>query len=108
MVARLCRISLTRKLCRTTARKGASGGSRASSITTVRSYRREDVVYTFNRAADSTNKFCCKTPGFVFSALGFKSARTDGPLDVTIVLTKYSPIALGLLAEVYLHLQVLQ
>ena len=63
----------------------------------------EDVAYTFNRAADPANKFNGNTPGFVFDALKFKSAKADDDLHVTLTIGNYSPIALGLLAEVYIH-----
>lgn len=63
----------------------------------------EDVVYTFQRAADPANKFTGNTPGFVFDALGYTGAKADDNLTVTISFKTYNPIALGLLAEVYIH-----
>jgi peptide/nickel transport system substrate-binding protein len=63
----------------------------------------EDVVYTFQRAADPANKFDGNTPGFVFDALGYTGAKADDKLTVTITFKDYSPIALGLLSEVYIH-----
>jgi peptide/nickel transport system substrate-binding protein len=63
----------------------------------------EDVVYTFERAADPANKFTGNTPGFVFDALGYTGAKADDKLTVTIMFKEYSPIALGLLSEVYIH-----
>ncbi|MCB9139073.1 MAG: ABC transporter substrate-binding protein [Caldilineaceae bacterium] len=63
----------------------------------------EDVVYTFQRAADPENGFTGNTAGFVLDALGYVDARVDGDLDATIVINAYSPIALGLISEVYIH-----
>jgi len=63
----------------------------------------EDVAYTFNRGAEKANKFDGNTPGFVFDALGFTTATADDALTVTINMKTYNPIALGLLAEVYIH-----
>ncbi|MCB0046578.1 MAG: hypothetical protein KDD92_14230 [Caldilineaceae bacterium] len=63
----------------------------------------EDVVYTFQRAADPENGFTGNTAGFVLDALGYADARVDGDLDATIVINAYSPIALGLISEVYIH-----
>lgn len=63
----------------------------------------EDVAYSFNRAADPDNGFTGNTPGFVFSSLGFVEARADDDLTATIVINEYNPIALGMIAEVYIH-----
>ncbi len=63
----------------------------------------EDVVYDFKRAADPNNKFTGNTAGFVLDAIGFVDARVDGPLEATIVMKQYQSIALGLIAEVYIH-----
>ena len=45
----------------------------------------EDVVYTFQRAADPDNAFTGNTAGFVLDALGYVDARVDGDLGVTII-----------------------
>lgn len=63
----------------------------------------EDVVYTFQRAADPANGFTGNTAGFVFNAAGYADARVDDELVATIILKKYQSIALGLLSEVYIH-----
>jgi peptide/nickel transport system substrate-binding protein len=63
----------------------------------------EDVAYTFMRAADPANAFTGNTAGFVLDGLGFVEARADSDLDVTFVMDKYTPVALGLISEVYIH-----
>ena len=63
----------------------------------------EDVVYTFKRAADPTNKFTGNTPGFVFSSLGYKDAEAVDELNVRITINRYNSIALGMVSEVYIH-----
>jgi peptide/nickel transport system substrate-binding protein len=63
----------------------------------------EDVVYTFQRAADDANAFTGNTAGFVLDALNYVDARVDGELQPTIILEAYNPIALGLIGEVYIH-----
>lgn len=63
----------------------------------------EDVVYTFQRAADPENAFTGNTPGFIFTSLGYVDARVDGPLTATIITDQYSAIAPGLIAEVRIH-----
>jgi len=63
----------------------------------------EDVAYTFQRAADPANAFTGNTAGFVLDAIGFKEARVDSDLEVTIVMDQYTSIALGLMAEAYIH-----
>ncbi len=63
----------------------------------------EDVVYTFERAADPENAFTGNTPGFIFDSLGYQGARVDGELTATILTDSYNAIAPGLLAEVYIH-----
>ncbi|MBI1296489.1 ABC transporter substrate-binding protein [bacterium] len=63
----------------------------------------EDVVYTFQRAADDANAFTGNTAGFVLDALNYVDARVDGELQPTIILEAFNPIALGLIGEVYIH-----
>lgn len=63
----------------------------------------EDAAYSFNRAKDPALGFTGNTPGFVFASLGFEEARADGELDVTIVIRQRNAIALGMIAEVYIH-----
>jgi peptide/nickel transport system substrate-binding protein len=63
----------------------------------------EDVAYSFTRAADPELGFTGNTPGFIFSSLGFVDARADSELEVTIVMRQRNSIALGLIAEVYIH-----
>jgi peptide/nickel transport system substrate-binding protein len=63
----------------------------------------EDVVYTFERAADPANGFTGNTPGFIFSSIGYKGVSAEGDLSVTVMMEKPNDIALGLIAEVYIH-----
>lgn len=63
----------------------------------------EDVAYSFNRAKDPANKFTGNTPGFIFSSLGFDTAKALDDTRVQIGLTKKNPIAQGLITEVYIH-----
>lgn len=63
----------------------------------------EDVVYTFQRAADPANAFTGNTPGFIFASVAYRDARVDSELEATIILGRYQSIALGLLSEVQIH-----
>jgi peptide/nickel transport system substrate-binding protein len=65
----------------------------------------EDVVYTFQRAANPENAFTGNTVGFVFPSAGYVDARADSDLEVTIITDRAQsePLRLGLLSEVYLH-----
>jgi peptide/nickel transport system substrate-binding protein len=63
----------------------------------------EDVVYTFQRAADPENAFTGNTAGFVLDALQYADARVDGELEATIITERYKAIGLGLISEVYIH-----
>ncbi|MGV3650606.1 MAG: ABC transporter substrate-binding protein [Devosia sp.] len=63
----------------------------------------EDVAYTFNRAADKANGFTGNTPGFVYTTLGFQSAEVVDDLNVKINLKARTSLALGMLAQVYVH-----
>ena len=63
----------------------------------------EDVAYTFNRIADPANRFTGNTPGFVFTSIGFEDAEALDDLRVQINLARKSPIAFGLITEVYVH-----
>ncbi|MDV3251076.1 ABC transporter substrate-binding protein [Devosia sp. BK] len=63
----------------------------------------EDVAYSFNRAADPANAFTGNTPGFVYTTLGFKSAEVVDDLDVKINLSAKTTLALGMMAQVYIH-----
>jgi peptide/nickel transport system substrate-binding protein len=63
----------------------------------------EDVAYSFERAADPANGFTGNTPGFIFSSIGYKGISTEGDLSVTVMMEKPNDIALGLIAEVYIH-----
>ena len=63
----------------------------------------EDVAFTFQRAADPANRFTGNTPGFVFSSLGYRSAEVIDELTVRVNIARYNPIALGMVAEVYIH-----
>lgn len=63
----------------------------------------EDVAYSFNRAADKANGFTGNTPGFVFTTLGFSSAEVVDDLKVKVNLKARTSLALGMLAQVYIH-----
>ncbi|MCX6043319.1 MAG: ABC transporter substrate-binding protein [Caldilinea sp.] len=63
----------------------------------------EDVVYTFQRAADDANGFTGNTAGFVLDAIQYQDARAESDLEVTIVMGRYSSPALGLISEAYVH-----
>ncbi|MCU0512245.1 MAG: ABC transporter substrate-binding protein [Anaerolineae bacterium] len=63
----------------------------------------DDVVYTFQRAADPANAFTGNTVGFVMPSVGYVDARVDSDLVATIITSRYQSIGLGLLAEVYIH-----
>ena len=63
----------------------------------------EDVVYTFQRAADDANGFTGNTAGFVLDAIQYQDARVESDLEVTIVMGRYSSPALGLISEAYIH-----
>ncbi len=63
----------------------------------------QDVAYSFQRAADPANRFTGNTPGFVLDAVHYKGVRVDDDLNVTILTNEYSPIAVGLLAETFIH-----
>lgn len=63
----------------------------------------DDVVFSFQRAADPANAFTGNTPGFVFASAGYVDARVDGELEATIILARYQSIALGLLSEVQIY-----
>jgi peptide/nickel transport system substrate-binding protein len=67
----------------------------------------EDVVYTFQRAADPANAFTGNTVGFVFPSVGYVDARAESDLEVTIIADRRQsePLRLGLLSEVYIHCQ---
>ncbi|MFC1960674.1 ABC transporter substrate-binding protein [Chloroflexota bacterium] len=63
----------------------------------------EDVVYTFERAADPDNAFTGNTPGFVLTSAGYAGGRVDSELEATILVNGYSSVAIGLLSEVHIH-----
>jgi peptide/nickel transport system substrate-binding protein len=63
----------------------------------------EDVAYSFTRAADPANAFTGNTPGFVFTTLGFQSAEVVDDLNVRINVKARTTLALGMLAQVYIH-----
>ncbi len=63
----------------------------------------EDVAYTFNRAADPKFKFTGNTPGYIFTSVGFIKAEVIAPLTVKVVMSKYNPIAAGMLTDVLIH-----
>jgi len=62
-----------------------------------------DAAYALNRIADPANAFTGNAPGYVFPGVGFVEARADSDLDVTVVIARRNPVAVGLLGEVYIH-----
>jgi peptide/nickel transport system substrate-binding protein len=62
----------------------------------------EDVVYTFNRAADPKLAMYGNLPGFVYSAIGFVGARQDGPLKATVMVKGYSSQVPGMLSKAHI------
>ncbi len=62
----------------------------------------EDVVYTFNRAADPKLALYGNLPGFVYSAIGFVGARQDGPLQATVIVKGYSSQVPGMLSKAHM------
>ncbi len=62
----------------------------------------DDVVYTFNRAADPKLGFYGNLPGFVYSAIGFVRARQDGPLKATVIVKGYSSQVAGMLSMAHM------
>jgi peptide/nickel transport system substrate-binding protein len=61
-----------------------------------------DVAYSFDHVADPAMKFTGHAAGFVLPAIQYAGAVVEDPLTVTIKLKSYNPIALGLIAEMYL------
>jgi peptide/nickel transport system substrate-binding protein len=61
-----------------------------------------DVAYSFDHPADPKFKFTGHASGFVLPALRYTGARVDDPLTVTIQFAAYNPIALGLIAEMFI------
>jgi peptide/nickel transport system substrate-binding protein len=63
----------------------------------------EDVAYTFTRAADPKFAFVGNLPVFIYSSIGFVTARADGPLKATIVVKGYSSQVPGMLSMAHIH-----
>jgi peptide/nickel transport system substrate-binding protein len=59
----------------------------------------KDVAYSFDRTADPALKFTGNSTGFVLPALQYEGSRVDDDLTVTLLVKKYNPIAIGLIAE---------
>ena len=62
----------------------------------------QDVAFTLNRAADRKLGFYGNLPAFVYSAIGFKSARADSDLDATVRVVAYSSQVPGMLSQAYI------
>jgi len=62
-----------------------------------------DVAYSFEHAADPAMKFTGHAAGFVLPALQYLGTQVDDALTVTIKLKAHNPIALGLIAEMYVY-----
>lgn len=63
----------------------------------------EDVAYSFNRAADPELAFTGNTPGFIYTSMGFEDAVATDANTVTINIARRNSLALGFIAEVYVH-----
>lgn len=63
----------------------------------------EDVVFSFQRAANPDNGFTGNTASFVLPAAGYVDARVDSELEATIIVDGFTSVALGLLAEVHIQ-----
>jgi len=61
-----------------------------------------DVAYSFDHPNDPKLKFTGHASGFVLPALRYTGTRVDDPLTVTIQFAAYNPIALGLIAEMFI------
>lgn len=64
--------------------------------------RARDVAYSFDHPADPAMKFTGHAAGFVLPALQYVGSQVLDDLTVSIKLKAYNPIALGLMAEMYL------
>ncbi|MCB0113957.1 MAG: ABC transporter substrate-binding protein [Caldilineaceae bacterium] len=62
----------------------------------------DDVVYSFQRANDDANAFTGHVAGYVMDAMGYVDVREDSDLEVTVILENYNPLAIGLIADVWL------
>jgi peptide/nickel transport system substrate-binding protein len=60
-----------------------------------------DVAFSFDHPADPAMKFTGHAAGFVLPALPYVGSHVDDELTVTIRIKAYNPIALGLIAEMY-------
>lgn len=63
----------------------------------------EDVAYTLNRAADPANKFVGHTPSFVYSSIGFVSARAEDPQTAVMKVKGYSSTVPGMVSKIFIH-----
>lgn len=62
----------------------------------------DDVVYSFERANDPINGFTGHIAGYVMDAAQYANVRADGEYTVTVELQGPNPIAIGLLADVFI------
>jgi peptide/nickel transport system substrate-binding protein len=62
----------------------------------------DDVVYSFQRANDDANAFTGHIAGYVMDALGYVDVRQESELEVTVILEDYTPLAIGLISDVWL------
>jgi peptide/nickel transport system substrate-binding protein len=61
----------------------------------------EDVAYTMERAVNPD--LALTGSSTLLNSVGFTEARVDSDLEVTVVLSQYSPVALGTLSGVWIH-----
>jgi peptide/nickel transport system substrate-binding protein len=62
----------------------------------------KDVAYSFEHPADPALKFTGHAAGFVLPALQYAGVHIDDDLTITVKMKAYNPIALGLMAEMYI------
>lgn len=62
----------------------------------------KDVAFSFEHPADPSMKFTGHAAGFVLPALQYAGVHIDDETTITIKTKAYNPIALGLMAEIYI------
>ena len=62
----------------------------------------KDVAYSFEHPADPSLKFTGHAAGFVLPAVQYAGVHIDDALTITIKMKAYNPIALGLMAEMFI------
>ena len=62
----------------------------------------KDAVFSFDHPADPAMKFTGHAAGFVLPALRYVGGHVDDELTFTLKIQTYNPIALGLIAGMYI------